>query len=145
MQGLRRRVVYVTLYELIAIAATSVGLAAFADSSVERAGVAAVVSSAVAVAWNVVFNTLFERWEARQTVRGRSLGRRAAHAVGFEGGLVVMLVPLMAWWLGTSLLAAFVADLGILAFFFVYAIVFTWGFDRVFGLPASALPVGEKG
>ena len=75
MQGIRRRVVYVTLYELIAIGATSVGLAAFADSSAERAGVAAVVSSAVAVAWNVVFNTLFERWEARQTVRGRGLAR----------------------------------------------------------------------
>ena len=145
MQGLRRRVVYVTLYELIAIAATSVGLAAFADSSVERAGVAAAVSSAVAVAWNVVFNTLFERWEARQTVRGRSLGRRAAHAVGFEGGLVVMLVPFFAWWLEVSLWQAFVLDLGLLLFFLVYTFVFNWVFDRVFGLPASALPVGEKG
>ena len=145
MQGLRRRVVYVTLYELIAIGATSFGLAAFADSSVERAGVAAVVSSAVAVAWNVVFNTLFERWEARQTVRGRSLARRAAHAVGFEGGLVVMLVPFFAWWLQVSLWQAFVLDLGLLLFFLVYTFVFNWTFDRVFGLPASALPVGEKG
>ena len=145
MQGLRRRVVYVTLYELIAIGATSVGLAAFADSSVERAGVAAVVSSAVAVAWNVVFNTLFERWEACQTVRGRSLGRRAAHAIGFEGGLVVMLVPFFAWWLDVSLWQAFVLDLGLLLFFLVYTFVFNWVFDRVFGLPASALPVGEQG
>jgi uncharacterized membrane protein len=60
------------------------------------------------------------------------------HGLGFEGGLVVMLVPVMAYWLKTSLLSAFVADLGILAFFFVYAVVFTWGFDRVFGLPRSA-------
>ena len=28
--------------------------------------------------------------------------------------------------------------LGLLAFFFVYAVAFTWAFDRVFGLPASA-------
>jgi uncharacterized membrane protein len=145
MQGPRRRIVYVTLYELIAIAATSIGLAVFSDSSVERAGVAAVVSSAVAVAWNVVFNTLFERWEARQTVRGRSLARRAAHAIGFEGGLVVMLVPFFAWWLDVSLWQAFVLDLGLLLFFLVYTFVFNWVFDRVFGLPASALPVGEKG
>ncbi len=145
MQGIRRRVVYVTLYELIAIAATSVGLAAFSDSGLQRAGVAAVVSSAVAVVWNVVFNTLFERWEARQTVRGRSLARRAAHAVGFEGGLVVMLVPFFAWWLEVSLWQAFVLDLGLLLFFLVYTFVFNWVFDRVFGLPASALPVGEKG
>jgi uncharacterized membrane protein len=145
MQGLRRRVIYVTLYELIAIAATGIGLAVFSDSSVERAGVAAVVSSAVAVAWNVVFNTLFERWEARQSVRGRSLARRAAHAIGFEGGLVVTLVPFFAWWLDISLWQAFVLDLGLLMFFLVYTFVFNWVFDRVFGLPASALPVGEKG
>ena len=49
-----------------------------------------------------------------------------------------MLVPLMAYWLDTTLLGAFLADLGILAFFFVYAIAFTWAFDRVFGLPRSA-------
>lgn len=145
MQGPRRRIVYVTLYELIAIAATSIGLSVFSDSSVERAGIAAVVSSAVAVAWNVVFNTLFERWEARQTVRGRSLARRAAHAIGFEGGLVVTLVPFFAWWLDISLWQAFVLDLGLLLFFLVYTFVFNWVFDRVFGLPASALPVGKQG
>jgi uncharacterized membrane protein len=33
--------------------------------------------------------------------------------------------------------------LGLLVFFFVYAIAFTWAFDRVFGLPASALGRGE--
>ena len=143
MQGLRRRIVFVTLYELIAIVATSAGLAAFSDSGLQRAGVAAVVSSAVAVVWNVVFNTLFERWEARQSVRGRSLARRAAHAIGFEGGLVVTLVPFFAWWLDISLWQAFVLDLGLLLFFLVYTFVFNWGFDHIFGLPASALPVGE--
>jgi uncharacterized membrane protein len=144
MQGIRRRIVFVTLYELIAIVATSAGLAAFSDSGLQRAGVAAVVSSAVAVVWNVVFNTLFERWEARQTVRGRSLARRAAHAIGFEGGLVVTLVPFFAWWLDITLWQAFVLDLGLLLFFLGYTFVFNWAFDRIFGLPASALPVGER-
>jgi len=44
----------------------------------------------------------------------------------------------MAYWLQTTMLHAFLADLGILAFFLVYAVVFTWSFDLVFGLPASA-------
>ena len=145
MQGIRRRIVYVTLYELIAIAATSVGLAALSDSSLARAGVAGLASSAVAIVWNVVFNTLFERWEARQTVRGRSLARRAAHAIGFEGGLVVTLVPLFAWWLDITLWHALMLDLGLLLFFLGYTFVFNWAFDRVFCLPASALPVGEQG
>ena len=33
---------------------------------------------------------------------------------------------------------ALLADLGILLFFLVYTVAFTWVFDRVFGLPASA-------
>jgi uncharacterized membrane protein len=101
------------------------------------------VLSSIALAWNFVFNTLFERWEARQVVRGRSFARRLMHGMGFEGGLVIILVPVMALWLNTSVLTAFLANLGLLAFFFVYAIAFTWAFDRVFGLPASAVQHGD--
>ena len=98
----------------------------------------AFVLSSIALAWNYVFNAIFERWESRQSVRGRSLLRRLAHGIGFEGGLVVMLVPVMAFWLDISFVSAFLANLGLLAFFFVYAVAFTWAFDRVFGLPQSA-------
>lgn len=141
MQGLRRKVVYVTLFELIAIAATSVGLARLSDHSVAHASVAAVASSVIAVVWNLAYNTAFERWEARQPVKGRSWRRRAAHALGFEGGLVLLLVPLFAWWLQISLWRAFVLDLGLIAFFLVYTFAFNLAFDKVFGLPASAMPV----
>ena len=34
--------------------------------------------------------------------------------------------------------AALLAFVGILAFFFVYAIGYTWTFDKIFGLPQSA-------
>jgi len=138
LHGVRRRVVYVSIYELIAIAVATFGLAQFSSQGVGHAGVMAVASSAIAVAWNLVFNALFERWEARQVVRGRSLRRRLAHAVGFEGGLVFTLVPLFAWWFDISLWQALVMDLGLVVFFLCYTFVFNWGFDQVFGLPASA-------
>jgi uncharacterized membrane protein len=99
----------------------------------------AVVLSTMALTWNYVFNWIFERWESRQSVRGRSFARRLAHGAGFEGGLVIILLPVMSLWLDISLTTAFLANLGLLAFFFFYAIAFTWCFDRVFGLPASAL------
>ena len=73
------------------------------------------------------------------------MARRVAHALGFEAGLVVMLVPLFAWWLGVSLWQAFVLDLGLIVFFLVYTYVFNLGFDRVFGLPASAAPQPAPG
>ncbi|HUH88497.1 MAG TPA: PACE efflux transporter [Pusillimonas sp.] len=140
MQGIKRKVVYVSLYELIAIAITSVGLAKLAGQELGHAGIAAIASSAIAVVWNLTYNTLFEYWEARQAVRGRSVLRRMAHAAGFELGLVMMLVPLFAWWLQVSLWQAFVLDLGLIAFFLFYTFVFNLAFDRIFGLPASALP-----
>lgn len=139
LQGMRRRVVYVGLYELFAIAITSAGLALGSGSSVERAGVAAVASTLIAVVWNVVYNAVFERWEARQTVRGRSFRRRAAHAIGFELGFIIALVPLFAWWLHIGLWQALVLDIGLSVFFLVYTFVFNLGFDKVFGLPASAV------
>jgi uncharacterized membrane protein len=50
-----------------------------------------------------------------------------------------MLLPVMPPWLDISLAAAFVANVGLLVFFFIYAIAFRWAFDRFFGLPASAV------
>ncbi|HMN92783.1 MAG TPA: PACE efflux transporter [Hydrogenophaga sp.] len=138
MQGVRRKIVYVGFFELFAIAISTAGLAYFSDSSVGRASVAAVVSSAIAVVWNLMYNTVFERWEARQIVRGRSWKRRVAHAAGFEAGLILTLVPFFAWWLDISLWQAFVLDLGLIVFFLVYTFAFSWVFDRLFGLPASA-------
>ncbi|QHE88203.1 PACE efflux transporter [Hydrogenophaga sp. BPS33] len=138
MQGIKRKVVYITLYEIIAIAMSTAGLALLSGSEMGHASVAAVAASAIAVVWNLVFNTLFERWESRQTKKGRGFWRRVAHAVGFEGGLVVTLVPLFAWWLEISLWQAFVLDLGLIVFFLIYTYVFNLLFDRVFGLPASA-------
>ncbi|MBU4424779.1 MAG: PACE efflux transporter [Gammaproteobacteria bacterium] len=138
MQGPWRRVLFVTLYELIAIVVATYGLAVLTGQSAAHSSVASVVASAIAVLWNVLFNWAFERWESRQAVRGRSVRRRIAHAIGFEGGLVFTLVPLFAWWFNVSLWQAFVMDLALIVFFLCYTFVFNWGFDRVFGLPASA-------
>ncbi len=139
MSPRNRRVLQAILYEVFAIAFVGPVLSVAFDKPAASTMGLAVVLSSVALAWNYVFNAIFERWEARQAVGGRSFGRRLAHGLGFEGGLVVILVPVMALWLNISALNAFLANLGLLAFFFFYAIVFTWAFDRVFGLPASAV------
>ncbi len=139
MKPKTRRVLQAILYEAFAIAFVGPVLSfAFDKPPASTLGLAVVLSS-IALAWNYVFNSLFERWESRQSERGRSLARRVAHGTGFEGGLVIILVPVMALWLDISALDAFLANLGLLAFFFFYAIAFTWAFDRVFGLPESAM------
>jgi uncharacterized membrane protein len=138
MHPIPRRVLQAVLYEVGAIALTGPILGVAFDASVGSALLLATIMSSIALAWNYGFNALFERWEARQVTKGRSFWRRLAHGIGFEGGLAVMLVPLMTYWLQTSLLEALLAEAGILLVFFVYAIAFTWAFDKCFGLPASS-------
>ncbi|WP_050470214.1 PACE efflux transporter [Herbaspirillum chlorophenolicum] len=144
MQGFKRKFVYACTFELLAIGFTTFGLAVIAGHDGAHSTAAAVASSTVAFIWNFIFNGIFERWEARQAKRGRSVGRRIAHALGFEGGLVLMLVPLFAWWLGIGLWDAFVLDLGLIVFFMVYTYLFNLAFDKVFGLPSSAMPVPQN-
>lgn len=137
LQGPWRRVIYVTIYEIIAIIASSLLFVVIGQQPGES-GAMAVVASAVAVIWNVGFNSAFEWWEARQSVKGRSIGRRVAHAIGFEGGLALILVPLMAWWFGVTLWQALAMEAALVVFFLVYTYLFNWVFDHFFGLPASA-------
>ena len=145
MQGIRRKVVYISLYEGFAILFASIGLASLSGADAATSTLLAVVSSVIAVLWNLGFNVVFEAWEARQTVRGRSVRRRIVHALGFEGGLAAILVPVFAWWLGVGLWEALLFDAALLVFFLVYTFVFNWGFDRVFGLPASAAQGAGQG
>ncbi|RYX89949.1 MAG: PACE efflux transporter [Comamonadaceae bacterium] len=133
-----RRVLQACLYEVFAIAFVGPVLSFAFDKPQSSTLGLAIVLSTIALTWNYIFNAIFERWESRQSVKGRSFLRRLAHGIGFEGGLTIILIPVMSYWLDISPLEAFVANLGLLAFFFFYAIGFTWAFDRVFGLPQSA-------
>ena len=135
MQGPSRKIVQAILYEVIGVAFVSPAISLAYDESLSYSGALAVIISLIAMSWNMLFNALFERWEARRRDPERTFWRRVLHSLGFEGGLVLLLIPLMAWWLSIGWLEALVADIGLFAFFFFYSFAFQWGFDRVFGLP----------
>ncbi|KVN77907.1 PACE efflux transporter [Burkholderia ubonensis] len=141
MQGLPRKITQAILYEAIAIACISPAIAALFGEGLVYSGALSAAMSAIALLWNMVYNTLFERWEATRVQRTRTLGRRIIHACGFEGGLIFILVPVVAWWLDISWFDAFLVDLGLFAFFFCYAFVFQWAFDRVFDVPVATKEV----
>jgi uncharacterized membrane protein len=138
MSPARRRVLFAVLFEGIGLVITTLGLMAFSGSDAGTAGGAALGTMTLALVFNYVFNWGFETWERRQPVRGRSWKRRLTHGALFELGLMALLVPFLAWWMQVGLLEAFLYDAGLLAFFAVYTVGFTWAFDRVFGLPLSA-------
>ena len=103
MQGVKRKLVYVSLYELIGMTFSALGLALLSGTHPSSTGPLAVVITTIAVTWNFIYTSLFERWESRQADRTRTLKRRIAHAVGFQLTLIVFLIPMIAWWMNAGL------------------------------------------
>ncbi|QVN00509.1 multidrug/biocide efflux PACE transporter [Pseudomonas rhodesiae] len=84
--------------------------------------------SLLALSWNIVFNSLFDRLKARLQLSGGAW-TRVLHALLFEGGLIIVAVPLIAAWLNISLMQALMLDIGVLLFFLPYTYVYHWGYD----------------
>lgn len=140
MQGTPRKILQAVLYEAGGVLFVAPTLALIYNQGMGYSTLLSLVISAVALAWNMIFNGLFEWWERRQYSRHRDWRRRLLHSLGFEGGLTLILTPVIGAWLGISLWLALVTNLGLFAFFFFYSLVFQWGFDRVFDVPLSAQP-----
>jgi uncharacterized membrane protein len=108
------------------------------------AGALTLMISLIAMVWNVIFNTLFDRilrrWQkAGQGQRGAAM--RVLHAVLFELGLILTVVPLAAWWLDIGLVEAFILDIGLILFFLPYTLVYNWCYDH---LRANLLRSSQK-
>lgn len=143
MQGIKRKLVYVTAYELIGMLISALGLALLSGHKPASTGPLAAIITTIAVSWNFIYNMLFEWWESRQVSRERTVFRRVLHAVGFQLTLVVYLIPLIAWWMNVSLIQALLLDAALIVIIPCYTFVYNWLFDKLFGLPTSALPVSE--
>lgn len=138
MQGPTRKVLQAVLYETGGVFFLSPALALAYDEGLAYSSALSLLMSTTALLWNMIFNYVFEKWEARQTQRSRTFMRRLIHSLGYEGSLTLMLVPLIAWWLHISWLAALATNLGLFVFFFLYAFGFQCVFDHVFDVPLSA-------
>ncbi|APC17954.1 hypothetical protein BLL42_20275 [Pseudomonas frederiksbergensis] len=117
-------------FELLAVLLCTPLLAWLMDKSMVDMGVATIAIGLIALAWNVLFNGLFDRL-LKHLALVPSAATRVLHAVLFEGGLVAVSVPLIAWWLNVSLLQALILDIGVLLFFLPYTYVYHWAYDVV--------------
>lgn len=129
-KSLKERALHALLFELIGVLVFAPGLAWVLGESLGRMGAMTVMISTVAMLWNMLFNAGFDRLRARLGF-AMSLKVRALHALSFEAGLIVAVVPLAAWWLSISLLEAFVLDIGLLLLFLPYTLVFNLVYDKV--------------
>jgi uncharacterized membrane protein len=129
-KSITERILQAIGFELLAIMICTPLLAWVMDKPMLEMGVVTMAIAALALAWNVVFNGLFDRLLKRFAIV-RTAWVRAVHALLFEGGLVAFGVPLIAWWLKVSLWQAFLLDIGVLLFFLPYTYVYHWAYDVV--------------
>ena len=144
LSPLKRRIVYVTVFEIIAIISSTLVLMLLSNSSAAESLPVAVMVSLAAVIWNFIYNTAFENWERRKQVPQRTLLVRSAHAIGFEGGLVLICLPLYMIWYDVGVIKAFMMEAALLLFFLVYTFLFTLGFDKIFTLPHQCKPASAS-
>ena len=133
------RIRHAILFEVFGLILMIGGGVLLTGFDVHALGVIGVVSSIVATLWNYAYNWMFDR--AMLRLRGSTLKThpiRALHAVLFEAGLLVLLLPFVAWMLGVSLWQAFLFDVGVAVFYVVYGYLFNWAYDRLFPLPRTA-------
>jgi len=96
-------------------------------------GVLAIIGGTLATVWNYLFNLAFDHMlKRRRGTAHKSLPLRIVHATLFELSFMTLLLPVVAWWLGISLLEALLLDISFAAFYLVYTFVFTWGYDRLY-------------
>ena len=89
----------------------------------------------IAAIWNGCYNFCFDWTEGRLTGRPadrRPFRLRALHAIGFEGGLLLMSLPVIMAWTGMSWLEALLADIGLASAYVLYAFGFNFAYDRIF-------------
>ncbi|MDN6298130.1 MAG: PACE efflux transporter [Halomonas sp.] len=115
------------------------------DKPMHDIGVVAVVSATIATCWNYLYNLGFDH--AMQRLRGdvrKTIPMRVFHALLFETGLLIVLLPFIAWYLGVSMIHAFQMDISFALFYVVYAFVFNWAYDVIFPVGAKPLPVDPE-
>ncbi|WEK08756.1 MAG: multidrug/biocide efflux PACE transporter [Candidatus Pseudomonas colombiensis] len=127
-KSLTERVCQAVGFELLAVLICTPLLAWVMDKPMVDMGAVTIGIGLLALAWNVVFNGLFDRGLKRFGLAHNGW-TRLVHAVLFEGGLVAVGVPLIAWWLNVSLLQAFLLDIGVLLFFLPYTYLYHWAYD----------------
>jgi len=51
------------------------------------------------------------------------------HALCFEGGMLLVTIPLVSWYLSLSLIDTLILEAGVLIFILIYTAVFNWLYD----------------
>ena len=126
----KRRNVHALSYEIILLVIIALALSFIFEMPLEVTGVLGVFMAVTSVIWNMVFNHYFEKFEAKHQLK-RTVRVRILHAIGFEGGLMLATIPMVAYAMNMSLWQAIVLDFSLTLCILVYTFIFQWCYDLI--------------
>ncbi|MCC3703033.1 multidrug/biocide efflux PACE transporter [Rouxiella badensis] len=129
-KSLTERLIHAVGFEVMALLICAPVAAWIMNKPVLEMGVLSILLSTTAMVWNVVYNSVFDYFWPMGSVK-RTFPLRVGHALGFEGGFILIGLPIAAWWLQISLIDAFVLELGFFLFFLPYTIGYNWLYDTL--------------
>ncbi|QDY69623.1 PACE efflux transporter [Qingshengfaniella alkalisoli] len=138
MRKTKDRIRHAISFEIIGLLIVTPMGAWIFGTPMHEIGVVAVVSATIATAWNYIYNLGFDH--AMLRLRGdvrKTPAIRVGHALVFEIGLLLVLLPFIAWYLQIPLIEALLMDASFAFFYLIYAFVFNWAYDVLFPIPQA--------
>ncbi|MFG0588371.1 chlorhexidine efflux PACE transporter AceI [Acinetobacter sp. YQ_14] len=128
----KRRLVHAISYEVILLVIIAIALSLIFSMPLEVTGILGAIMAVISVIWNMIFNHYFEKIEHKYQWQ-RTIRIRILHAIGFEGGLMLATIPIIAYMMNMSFIEALILDFGLTMCILVYTFIFQWCYDIVEG------------
>ena len=126
----KRRWIHALSYEVILLVIIALVLSYMFEMPMQVTGGLGIAMAVTSVLWNMLFNHYFEKLEAKHQLR-RTFKIRVLHAIGFEDGLMLATIPMVAYALEKSMMQAFLIDLLMTLSILLYTFIFQYCYDHV--------------
>ena len=126
----KRRIIHALRYEVILLVIIAIALSFIFDVPMEVTGSLGIAMAVTSVVWNMIFNHFFEKFEHMHQLK-RTIKVRILHAIGFEGGLMLATIPMVAYAMNMSIWQAIVLDFGLTMCILIYTFIFQWCYDHL--------------
>ena len=133
MRTHRDRIRHAVGFEIIALILSIPIMSFFFSFDIKDIGGIAIVGSIMATIWNYGFNIVFDKGMVRfKRSTFKTPAIRVLHVLLFESGLLMLYLPMVAWYLGISLWQAFIMDASLVGFYLFYNLSYNWAYDKIF-------------
>ena len=126
----KERIFHAILFEILAVILSVLIMAFATEHSTALLSGAIIAISLTAMVWNMLFNWIFDKFHTGPREQ-RSFFTRLLHVLLFEGGLLIVTIPLVAFILNIGLWEAFIMDIAMTIFITIYSFIYNYLYDQI--------------